>query len=434
MATIVDADASGKTGSQNPVYIDINNTLRKYINSGNPADRLACTCIISAFVDIDGLEDMQKTRIVNQLKSLYSSGSDSTVCAEAVALYGQLVRKKWPVVVSSIKPELDLCMEWLSAERDFVRQITALRLIQVICNGASTTMYLYILNILNCLRAPLRSSLLEMRETTASTLEISLELVLLHEDSARVMLLDNIYQELLYNYGLGSIEGYHAALLLCQAMLVHGGDYMQTHYSDTISILASAMGAELTPHMYEIIDLMFVGGLSEELCDSLNALLDNVSQLRPAIHDRLLNVISLILVNAPFRQDEPAIDEIEQRLGFASLHHTVPVIRNSSKNRKNGILKNSKVTSVKKAAKNNPVTQEAIVFALQTLARFDFSQENLSEFVRNAVMQYVGNSSAAVRKAAIQTVVTLLLTNPMYTETEGPGAEVGSEAIQRIVT
>ncbi|KAJ2511553.1 phosphatidylinositol kinase- protein kinase tor1, partial [Coemansia sp. RSA 1939] len=551
---IVDADASGKTGSQNPVYIDINNTLRKYINSGNPADRLACTCIISAFVDIDGLEDMQKTRIVNQLKSLYSSGSDSTVCAEAVTLYGQLVRKKWPVVVSSIKPELDLCMEWLSAERDFVRQITALRLIQVICNGASTTMYLYILNILNCLRTPLRSSLLEMRETTASTLAISLELVLLHEDSARVMLLDNIYQELLYNYGLGSIEGYHAALLLCQAMLVHGGDYMQTHYSDvskmvlelkdhkspvvrnvaigllpilahfspsefasieingkqlmstvcgylietaeklqvdsrvaflalgniaqccssdfqpflepiariiknglfvyanatskqkpeckqtssailqTISILASAMGAELTPHMYEIIDLMFVGGLSEELCDSLNALLDSVSQLRPAIHDRLLNVISLILVNAPFRQDEPAIDEIEQRLGFASLHHTVPVIRNSSKNRKNAILKNSKVTSVKKAAKDISVTQEAIVFALQTLARFDFSQENLSEFVRNAVMQYVGNSSAAVRKAAIQTVVTLLLTNPMYAETEGPGAEVGSEAIQRIVT
>ncbi|KAJ2558465.1 phosphatidylinositol kinase- protein kinase tor1, partial [Coemansia sp. RSA 1933] len=224
---IVDADASGKTGSQNPVYIDTSNKIRKHINSAKSSDRLACTSMISALVNIDDLEDMQKTRIVNQLKSLYSSGNNSAICTEAVMLYGQLVKMKWPVVMSSIKPELDRCLEWLSTEHDLVRKITALRLIQALCDGASTSMYMHILSILNALKAPLRSHSPEMRETTASTLEIGLGLVLLHEKSARDMLLENMYQELLYNHGLENVEGYHSSLLICQAMLLHSGDYMK---------------------------------------------------------------------------------------------------------------------------------------------------------------------------------------------------------------
>ncbi|KAJ1908252.1 phosphatidylinositol kinase- protein kinase tor1 [Coemansia sp. IMI 209127] len=505
---------------------------------------------------------MQKTRIVNQLKSLYSGGSDSAVCAEAVVLYGRLVKRKWPVVMSSIKPELDRCLEWLSAERDMVRQTTALRLIQVLCNGASTTMYLYILNIINSLKAPLRSHLLEMRETAATTLEIGLELVSLHEKSARDILLDNMYQELLYNHGVGSVEGYHSSLLLCRVMLLHGGEYMETHYStvsgmilalkkhpnptvrgaaigllpilarfspnrfaeldidgktimstvcnhlievtqgsnkdgwaaflalaniaqscssdfqpfleptarsiekalinyakspqppqahgpekapsailETIAILASAMGADLARHMHGILDLMFVAGLNNELCDSLSALLLNVSQLRQAVHERLLDMISIILVDVPFRADEPAIDAIKKRLGLVSLHHTIPTLRSSgSSNNGNNRSGNDgdaqgerEAISVKDIAKDIPVTREILVFALQTLARFDFSDENLSEFVRNAVLRYVGNSSAAVRKAAIQSAFKILLSDPMYIQTEGSGTEVASEVVERLI-
>ncbi|KAJ2402158.1 phosphatidylinositol kinase- protein kinase tor1, partial [Coemansia sp. RSA 2559] len=562
---IVDADASGKTGSQNPVYIDTSNKIRKHINSGKPSDRLACASMISALINIDGLEDMQKTRIVNQLKSLYSGGSDSAVCAEAVVLYGQLIKRKWPVVMSSIKPELDRCLEWLSAERDMVRQTTALRLIQVLCKGASTTMYLYILNIINSLKAPLRSHLPEMRETAATTLEIGLELVSLHEKPARDMLLESMYQELLYNHAVGSVDGYHSALLLCRVMLLHGGEYMEMRYSsvssmvlalkkhpnptirraaigllpilarfspkwfaeldiggktimstvcnhlievtqgtnkdgwaaflalasiaqscrsdfqpfleptvrsignalinyakspqppqaygpkkarsailETIAILASAMGTDLARHMHGILDLMFVAGLSNELCDSLSALLLNVSQLRQAIHERLLDMISIILVGVPFRADEPAIDEIKKRLGLVSLHHTIPTLRNSnnSNNSSNGSSSSTNVSdaqgeleviSVKDTAKDIPVTREILVFALQTLARFDFSDENLSEFVRNAVLRYAGNSSAAVRKAAMQSAFKILLSDPMYIQTEGSGTEVASEVVERLI-
>ncbi|KAJ2569262.1 phosphatidylinositol kinase- protein kinase tor1 [Coemansia sp. RSA 1813] len=558
--SIVDADASGKTGSQNPVYTDTSTKIRKHINSANSVDRLACTSMISALVDIDGLEDMQKTRIVNQLKSLYSGGSDSTVCAEAVVLYGQLVKKKWPVIMSSIKPELDRCLEWLSAERDLVRQITALRLIQVLCDGASTTMYLYILNILNALKAPLRSHLPEMRETTASTLEIGLDLVLLHDKSVRSMLLDNMYQELLHNHRLGSVEGYHSALLICQAMLLHGSKYMEAHYNhvsemvlelkehknptvrmaaigllpilarfspkvfaeleidgktlmsracgylidvaqrtdkesqaaflalaniakscspdflqflepttrsirnaltmyakpqppqtgrykqvptailQTIAILASAMGADLTRHMYGILDLMFVTGLSNELCNSLSALLLNVGQLRPAIQNRLLDMISIILVKVPFRSDEPALDEINQRLDLVSLHHTLPALRTSNSSDSSSDSSNNNVTlddseaiSIKDIAKDITVTHETLVFALQTLARFDFSEENLPEFVRNAVLRYVGNGSADVRKAAMQSAFQILLSDSMYIQPEGPGTEVASEVVERLI-
>ncbi|KAJ1891047.1 phosphatidylinositol kinase- protein kinase tor1, partial [Kickxella alabastrina] len=161
----------------------------------------------------------------------------------------------------------------------------------------------------------------------------------------------------------------------------------------TISTLATAMGPALTRYMRDILDLMFTTGLSQELCGSLKILVCEVGQLRQAIHDRLLDMVSIILAGVPFRPMQPCLDSLESRMGSVSLHYASSTVASglssASLGDKSGGLSGSSVFSseqtslVVAAASNIPVTTEVIVLALRTLSEFDFSNENLSEFVRN---------------------------------------------------
>ncbi|KAJ2641070.1 phosphatidylinositol kinase- protein kinase tor1, partial [Coemansia sp. RSA 1694] len=212
----------------------------------------------------------------------------------------------------------------------------------------------------------------------------------------------------------------------------------------TIAMLATAMGPTLTRYMRDILDLMFTTGLSQALCDSLAVLECEVSQLVPAIQDRLLDMVSIILVNVPFRPAQPGLDSLEQRMGSMSLHYAPHVsgIHGSSDRASMSINGSgssatgdgSDSTSlVVAAARSISVTPEVLVLALRTLSAFDFSEENLSEFVRNGILQYLSYGSAAVRKEAIHAVSQIVLSDPLYRTMAGAGVEVASEVVQRLV-
>ncbi|KAJ2484322.1 phosphatidylinositol kinase- protein kinase tor1, partial [Coemansia sp. RSA 2050] len=214
----------------------------------------------------------------------------------------------------------------------------------------------------------------------------------------------------------------------------------------TIAMLATAMGPTLTRYMRDILDLMFTTGLSQALCDSLAVLEREVSQLVPAIRDRLLDVISIILVSVPFRPAQPSLDSLEHRMGAMSLHYASQTSSAHGSSDRASISVNgagssgaatgegSESTSlVVAAAKSIAVTTDAIVLALHTLSSFDFSEENLSEFVRNDILYYLGHQSAAVRKEAIHAVSRIVLSDPLYQTMAGAGVEVASEVVQRLI-
>ncbi|KAJ2657369.1 phosphatidylinositol kinase- protein kinase tor1 [Coemansia sp. RSA 1200] len=605
------AEASGKHGSQNPVYVELNATIMKLVRSADVPDRLACTAIMRALIDIEMLEETQKTRITAQVKTLIS-GSNMAVCTEAVDIFGRLLQKKWAVVMSSVEPEVSRCLEWLASDRGEVRRTTALRLIEVLCVGASTSLYSYIPKVLTALSKPLNDHRLEMRTAAARTLGACLDLVPMHDQTVRNPWLNFLHEELQRVQQHGSVEGFHAALLICQELVLHGGMYMHSYYSNasemalklkdhrdpvvrkaainllpvlaryspqdfariniggdtplmasacnylitlarsnstdrataflalahiaqscssdfrvylepttrairdaliqrvklrapltadpdetavailqTIAILASAMGPALTRYMREILDLMFTTGLSQALCDSLAVLEREVSQLQPAVQDRLLDMVSIILVNVPFRPTQPSLDRLEQRMGAASLHYAlapsgangVAGVSNGtngnhsasgSNNGANGNLSVSglglgpggggntgvvngnnssvlaavngaiggagaagsgeSVSIVVATANSITVTADVIVLALHTLSNFSFSEENLSEFVRTGILQYLSHRNAQVRKEAINAVSHIVLSDPLYKTMAGAGVEVASEVVQRLVT
>ncbi|KAJ2431895.1 phosphatidylinositol kinase- protein kinase tor1, partial [Coemansia sp. RSA 2531] len=565
---IADAEGSGKHSNQNLLYLELNSRLAKNVGSSDVHDRLESTAILSALVDVDTLDETQRTRIPIQLKKLLGQ-SNQTVSAEAVSVYRKLVDKKWTTFMSSVETDLIRSLEWLTNERDEVLRMTALQIIEALCTGASTTLFPLLPKILTQLSLHLRDHKYELRIAAARALGACLGMMPSHDTATRSVWLGYLYEEQQRGQGLGSVEGYHAALLTCQELIHYGGMYMQENFTSTsdlalklkdhrdpiihkaaisllpvlaryspqdftklnangetlmarscnyliglsktserdrataflalgqiaqscsaefkpflesitraikdvlvqllklsatasglaletdeaaqailqtIAMLATAMGPTLTRYMRDILDLMFTTGLSQTLCDSLVVLGREVSPLVPAIRDRLLDVLSIILVHVPFRPAQPSLDNLELRMGSMSLHYAAQTTNSHGSGDRasigvNGVGSSGSVVGdsgestslVVAAARNITVTNDITVLALRTLANFDFSEENLSEFVRNAILQYLSHPSAAVRMEAIRAVSRIVLSDPLYQTMAGAGVEVASEVVQRLV-
>ncbi|KAJ1881405.1 phosphatidylinositol kinase- protein kinase tor1, partial [Coemansia sp. S17] len=448
-------------------------------------------------------------------------------------------------------------------------RMTALQIIEALCTGTSTTLFPFLSKILTQLSPHLRDHKYEFRIAASRALGACLGMIPSHDTATRAPWLSYLYEEQQRGQGLGSVEGYHAALLISQELIQHGGMYMQGNFASTsdlalklkdhrdpiihkaaisllpvlaryspqdftklnvngetlmarscnyliglsktserdrataflalgqiaqscsaefkpflesitraikdvlvqrvklrstasglaletdeaaqailqtIAMLATAMGPTLTRYMRDILDLMFTTGLSQTLCDSLVVLEREVSQLVPAIRDRLLDVLSIILVDVPFRPAQPSLDNLELRMGSMSLHYAAQTTNSHGSGDRasigvNGVGSSGSVVGdsgestslVVAAARNITVTNDITVLALRTLANFDFSEENLSEFVRNDILQYLSHPSAAVRMEAIRAVSRIVLSDPLYQTMAGAGVEVASEVVQRLV-
>ncbi|KAJ2896801.1 phosphatidylinositol kinase- protein kinase tor1, partial [Coemansia aciculifera] len=466
--------------------------------------------------------------------------------------------------MSSLEMELSRSLEWLANERSEVLRMTALQVIEALCTGASTLLLSFTPKILPNLSQFLRDHKIDFRLAAARALGACLSMMPSHDVATRGTWLNFLYQEQQHDQAIGSVEGCHAALLICNELIQHGGMYMQGNFvatSDlalklkdhrdlvvhkaaiallpvlaryspqdftkpsangetlmaracsylislartserdrgtaflalgqiaqscsaefkpylepitrvikdvlvqrvkprtttsgfllevdetasailqTIAMLATAMGPTLTQSMRDILDLMFTTGLSQALCDSLAVLEREVNQLVPAIRDRLLDMVSIILVGVPFRPVQPSLDNLEQHLGSMSLHYASHASSAHALSGRASLGINRPAIGdtadsssfVVATAKKIFVTPDILMLALRTLSAFDFSDENLSEFVRGSVLQYLGHNTAAVRKEAIRAVSQIVLSDPLYGSMAGAGVEVTSEVVQRLV-
>ncbi|KAJ1846721.1 phosphatidylinositol kinase- protein kinase tor1, partial [Coemansia sp. RSA 2708] len=205
-AQIVDTEATERHGDQNPLYIELNTRLVKLLNpSSDILDRLSATAVLSALVDIDSLEDKQRFRITQQTKSLLA-GSDMTISNEAVGIYQKLIQKRWTPVLSSVDTEVNRCLEWLGSERNEVRRMTALRVIEVLCSSSSSlvSLYSYVSKIFASLSNPLRDQRSEVRVAAARTLGACLGQVPMSDRNARNPWLNFLFEEQKRNYQMNS--------------------------------------------------------------------------------------------------------------------------------------------------------------------------------------------------------------------------------------
>lgn len=152
----------------------------------------------------------------------------------------------------------------------------------------------------------------------------------------------------------------------------------------------------LTRQMHDVLDLMFLCGLSDPLYSSLKDIADHIPPLLRTIQDRLLETISQALTGQLFRP-----------LG-------APV--------------------KSKGANMSYSTSESQALALHILGTFDFTGHALNEFVLDAVCPYLEHESAEVRQEAVLAATQLFIHDPICNQTSAHSIEIVNEVLEKLLT
>ncbi|KAG5734545.1 Phosphatidylinositol 3-kinase tor2 [Termitomyces sp. T112] len=175
-----------------------------------------------------------------------------------------------------------------------------------------------------------------------------------------------------------------------------------------VGMLAAAVGPNLTKLLHDQLDLMLACGLSESLRQALAAIARFIPPLLKTIQDRLLDLLSTILSDKPYKP-----------LGAPSLGRPeIPAM--------NRDLNSTQVSTVEK----NP---ELITLALQTLGSFDFSGHVLNEFVRTNALPYLEDDYSEIRRSAALTCCRLFVRDPICYQASSHAIEVISDVLDKLL-
>lgn len=171
-----------------------------------------------------------------------------------------------------------------------------------------------------------------------------------------------------------------------------------------IGHLAVAVGPHVAQDVQEMLDLMFACGLSAALVSALEQIVRSIPALLPVVQERLLQMLSQILLGVPFR---PLGAPVPRRLAAAE-----PVINLSP----------------------DAKAVETLTIALQTLGSFDFSGHILNEFVRDSTLPYLELDAREVRKAAAITCAHMFVNDPICYQTSMHALEVFNDVLDKLMT
>lgn len=183
-------------------------------------------------------------------------------------------------------------------------------------------------------------------------------------------------------------------------------------------MLASAVGPNLTKLLHDQLDLFFACGLSEPLRQALVAIARSIPPLLKTIQDRLLDLLSMILIGQPYKVIGAPPSLVRGDVNLS-------------------------------AAKTGKST-ELITLALSTLGSFDFSGKTsessvrscsecsvghvLNEFVRNAALPYLEDDNADVRRAGALTCCKLFVRDPICYQASSHAIEIISDVLDKLLT
>lgn len=179
-----------------------------------------------------------------------------------------------------------------------------------------------------------------------------------------------------------------------------------------IGYLATAVGPHLTKYMHELLDLMFACGLSIYLVQALDRIVRSVQPLLRVIQDRLLDMLSMVLIGQSYRP----LGAPTQIRSSSSTHQA------AAREAANGV--NGEDTK----------SVEITTVALQTLGDFDFSGHILNEFVRNCTLPYLESDHADIRKASAVTCAKLFMQDPICFQTSMHAIEVVNDVLDKLMT
>ncbi|ESO95689.1 hypothetical protein LOTGIDRAFT_214800 [Lottia gigantea] len=146
-----------------------------------------------------------------------------------------------------------------------------------------------------------------------------------------------------------------------------------------ISMLARAVGSNITRDIRDLLDSMLATGLSPALTAALRDIAKQIPQLKKEIQDGLLKSLSMIL------------------MGRSLKHPGAP---------KTPASPLPPTGNISILTESHDVT--GITLALRTLGSFDFEGHSLTQFVRHCADQYLSSEHKEIRLEAVQTCAGLL--------------------------
>ncbi|WFD44630.1 non-specific serine/threonine protein kinase [Malassezia psittaci] len=171
-----------------------------------------------------------------------------------------------------------------------------------------------------------------------------------------------------------------------------------------IGNLATAVGELVEHDIRDMLDTMFACGLSTAMVSALEQIVQAIPILLPIVQDRLLNMLSQILIGVAYR---PLGAPLPRRAPLQ------PFVVNNAPDAK-GI--------------------ELYTVALQTLGSFDFSGHILNEFVRDCTLPYLDLEAKEVRKAAAVTCAHMFVNDPICYQTSVHAIEVFNDVLDKLMT
>lgn len=173
-----------------------------------------------------------------------------------------------------------------------------------------------------------------------------------------------------------------------------------------ISMLSFAVGQTLSKYMEALLDPIFACGLTKPLEQALVDMAHNIPPIRGTIQEKLLDLLSLILVGTPYRPLGCPENRIPPLPSFAKDYGGFP------------------------SEHKDP----EIALALTTLGTFDFSGHILNEFVRDVTIRYADHESDEIRRAAALTCCQLFMRDPILHQTSHHAIEVVGEVVDKLLT
>ena len=174
-----------------------------------------------------------------------------------------------------------------------------------------------------------------------------------------------------------------------------------------LSMLALAEKTALNPYMDDVLNLMFDNGLSQDLTNSLTEIAQHLPTHLPEIQERLLQLLSSILVNKPYYH--PGTPE-----GFKK-------------------RTNAKFLSASAGFFLDAPDASKIILALSVLGNFDFSSISLLEFVNEAVVMYLDDLDPNIRVKAASTCAKLIVPNGKMPPERGHAATLINTILQKLL-
>eukprot|EP01132_Coremiostelium_polycephalum_P005602 gene5602-6970_t len=207
----------------------------------------------------------------------------------------------------------------------------------------------------------------------------------------------------------GSIKPYlDSIVVMIKSALSSKGKQFCPEVLTCISMLASAVGSAMIPHMQVILPQMFQAGLTQVLTDSLKELTIHLPALIPHIQQKLLMLLSHVLANKPF--SEPGAPSPYRKSAAPFQGVPLPTI-----------------------GQNSDIDPAMIALALKTLGNFDFSKHNLLEFVRECVVNYLDDDNIEIRREAAITCSQLMVKPGEPAPTRGHSAVIVGEVLEKLL-